>query len=240
MPFVLLTHHKCASTWLITYCAQVAAMNGLRFGHTHYSERLVEGQLDIVALINADYSFVRNQVASGVHVIRNPLDLICSAYYSHLLTHSLATWPELELQRAVLQSVSKPEGMMLTLTFLERSDFYYGAIGPLLALRRWDFSDKAFMTLRMEDVVADIAGTIGLRLIEMFGPGLRLPDPADFRFERFSAGRRPGEFDNTSHYRVGKPGTWCSELPPSTVTYVRYHLRQMLDRFYPEDLVHRS
>ena len=38
MPFVLLTHHKCASTWLITYRAQVAAMNGLRFGHMHRSE----------------------------------------------------------------------------------------------------------------------------------------------------------------------------------------------------------
>ena len=126
MPFVVLTHHKCASTWLITYCAQVAAMNGLRFGHTHYSDRLVEGQLDIVTLINADYSFVKGRVTSGIHVIRNPLDLICSAYYSHLSTHSLTEWPELELQRAVLQSVSKPDGMMLTLIFLERSDFHSG------------------------------------------------------------------------------------------------------------------
>jgi hypothetical protein len=149
MPFVLLTHHKCASTWLITYRAQVAAMNGLRFGHMHRSERLAEGQLDIVALTNADYSFVRNRVLSGIHVIRNPLDLICSAYYSHLSTHSLEGWPELELQRTVLKSVSKPEGLMLTLTFLERSDFYSGAIGPLLALRHWDFSDEAFSTLRM-------------------------------------------------------------------------------------------
>ena len=129
--------------------AQVAAMNGLRFGHMHRSERLAEGQLDIVALTNADYSFVRNRVLSGIHVIRNPLDLICSAYYSHLSTHSLEGWPELELQRTVLKSVSKPEGLMLTLTFLERSDFYSGAIGPLLALRHWDFSDEAFSTLRM-------------------------------------------------------------------------------------------
>ena len=63
MRFVLLAQHKCASAWLITYCAQVATMNGLRFAHTHYSERLVEGELDMVALINADYSFVRNQFA---------------------------------------------------------------------------------------------------------------------------------------------------------------------------------
>jgi hypothetical protein len=236
MPFVLLTHHKCASTWLITYCAQVAAMNGLRFGHTHYSDRLVEGQLDIVALINADYSFVRSRVASGIHVIRNPLDLICSAYYSHLSTHSLAEWPELESQRAVLQSVSKPDGMMLTLTFLERSDFYSGAIGPLLALRQWDFSDEAFTTLRMEDVVTDIDGTVGVRMIEMFGRELRLPDAADFCFERFSGGRRPGEVDNTSHYRTGQPGTWRGELPSSAVTYLQCHLRRIFERYYAEDL----
>jgi hypothetical protein len=240
MPFVLLTHHKCASTWLITYCAQVAVMNGLRFGHTHYSERLVEGQPDIVALSNADYSFVRNRVASGVHVIRNPLDLICSAYYSHLSTHSLAAWPELELQRTVLRSVSKHDGIMLTLTFLERSDFYSGAIGPLLALRQWNFSDEAFTTLRMEDVVTDTDGTIGVRMIEIFGRELRLPDEADFCFERFSDGRRPGEIDNTSHYRAGKPGTWCAELPSSAVTYIRYHLRPVFDRYYPEDLIDRA
>ncbi|MBV8507654.1 MAG: hypothetical protein JOZ11_17850 [Alphaproteobacteria bacterium] len=238
MPFVVLTHHKCASTWLITYCAQVAAMNGLRFGHTHYSDRLVEGQLDIVALINADYSFVKGRVTSGIHVIRNPLDLICSAYYSHLSTHSLTEWPELELQRAVLQSVSKPDGMMVTLTFLERSDFYSGAIGPLLALRQWDFSDEAFTTLRMEDLVTDVDGTVGVRMIEMFGPELQLPDAADFCFERFSGGRRPSEIDNASHYRVGKLGIWCTELPSAAVTYILYHLRQVLDRYYPEDVIY--
>jgi hypothetical protein len=214
----------------------MAAMNGLRFGHTHYSERFVESAPDIVALINADYAFVRERVSSGVHVIRNPLDLICSAYYSHLSTHSVAGWPELELQRSVLQSVPKPEGMMLTLAFLERSDFYSGAIGPVLALRGWDFSNEAFTTLRMEDVVADINGIIGIRLTEMFGSGLKLPDAADFCFERFSDGRRPGEIGNTSHYRVGKPGTSRVELPSSAVAYLRYHLRQVLDRYYPEEL----
>lgn len=240
MPFFLLTHHKCASSWLIAYCAKVAALNGLRFGHTHFSERLVEGPLDIVALTNADYSFVRNQITSAVHVVRNPLDLICSAYYSHLSTHSLVEWPELELQRTVLQLVSKAEGMMLTLAFLERSDFYSGAIGPLLALRQWDFSDEAFTTLRMEDVVANIEDTISIRLIEMFGPELRLPNASNFCFERFSGGRQPGEIDNTSHYRVGKPGAWCGELPPSAVTYVRCHLRHLFDRYYSEDLIDRA
>jgi hypothetical protein len=211
-------------------------MNGLRLGLTHYSERLVEGAPDIAVLINADYSFVRARVAAGVHVIRNPLDLICSAYYSHLSTHPTEGWPELELQRAILQSVSRSEGMMLTLTFLECSDFHPGIIGPLLALRHWDFSDEAFSNLRMEDVVTNINGTIGARLIETFGSELNLPDAADYCFERFSGGRRPGEIDNMSHYRVGRPGSWRSELPSSVATYVRSHLREVLDRYYPEDL----
>jgi hypothetical protein len=90
-------------------------------------------------------------------------------------------------------------------------------------------------------VVADIDGTIGVRLIEIFGPELQLPDAADFCFERFSGGRRPGEIDNTSHYRVGKRGSWCAELPSAVATYVRHHLRQVFDRYYPVDLIeHRE
>jgi hypothetical protein len=97
--------------------------------------------------------------------------------------HSLVEWPELELQRTVLQSVSKVEGTMLTLAFLERS-ILFGNYRTLLALRQWDFSNEVFKTLRMEHVLANIDDIIGIHLIEMFGPELRLPKASDFCLDR--------------------------------------------------------
>ena len=119
----VLTHHKCASSWLADYLGLTCELNGLELAATD-GDRLPAGEPSIALFRNASYEFLSDHISSGIHVVRNPLDVLVSAFYSHLSTHPLDGWPELAKQREVLCSVPRDAGLMLTVTFLERADFY--------------------------------------------------------------------------------------------------------------------
>ena len=190
---------------------------------------------DIAIINNGSYGFLDNKIEEGIHIIRNPLDIIVSAYFSHKNTHSTAEWPKLRIQRQFLNLVGKQEGFRLTWKFLERPDFYDGAEGPLYALRRWNFDDDRFVTLRMEDAVLDPNGVFDPLLGPRY-PSCRLPDARDHTFEAVS-GRKRGVVDDRSHYRSGLPEQWRHELPAAVVEYVRERFEVLLTRFYPNSLV---
>jgi hypothetical protein len=146
VPFILFTHHKCASIWLghllERYCAA--------FNKSFFNRRMsgfappADRNFDVLLFTNSDYQYCvqyfQPWLDSGsrppLHVIRNPLDIVVSAYYSHLATHPVNEWPELARQRDVLRSLDKTSGMLATWVFLEQSDFDAGVVGPLFALRR--------------------------------------------------------------------------------------------------------
>ncbi len=236
MPVHVLTHHKCASTWLMAWLEAAARLNGLTVAASQYGDRLPGGDADIVLLVNADYGFVSGAVDEGLHVIRNPLDVVVSAWHSHRATHATDGWPELEARRARLQAASRAEGLVMTAEFISRPDFYDGTPGPLRAMADWDYDDPRFQTLRMEDMVAGPAATVGVWLQERLGRALALPADADFRFERFSGERVPGEVDETSHYRSGRPNQGLADLPPDLAQSVIDDLRLVVARFYPDSL----
>jgi hypothetical protein len=232
------SHHKCATHWLRTYLIRVAQLNGRSFSHTNFGAQLPDTTADIVFFGNATYKFIFEHGLSGCHVIRNPLNLIVSAYYSHLETHpSSSGWPQLVPQRKLLKSVGKEEGMFLTLTFLERSDIDSRWIGPLLALRQWNYANRRFTTLKMEDMVARPEYFLRpiLSCLKEDGDVL-LPPDTEMLFSSFSGGRKPGEIDNASHYRSGSEDSWKTELPPAIVRYVHSRFRDVLEQFYPETI----
>lgn len=231
---LFLTHHKCASSWLTKYLQRVSELNDLTFSVTHNSDALPP-QSDIVALLNANYEYLHDKIDGGVHIIRNPFDLVCSAYYSHLTTHSVEGWKELAEQRSILKSVDKDIGLTLTAAFLARYH-YPGGIGPLVGMRTWNYLDSRFSNLRMEDVVQDVNGLVGARLEENFGPRIILPEDRDFKFDTFADNRRPGEIDQNSHYRSGVAGQWRDELPTFLVEYIGVQHRVIIENFYPEFL----
>jgi hypothetical protein len=86
-PGLVLAHHRCASAWLAGYVGACARMNGLALEATHLSAALPGPAADVILLANADYAFLAGRVAGGLHVIRDPLDLMVSACHSHRNTH---------------------------------------------------------------------------------------------------------------------------------------------------------
>jgi hypothetical protein len=231
------SHHKCATLWLHTYLTRVTQLNGRSLFRTNFGDHLPDTTADVVLFGNATYKFIFEHGLSGCHIIRNPLNLIVSAYYSHLETHPFAGWPRLLPQRNLLKSVGKEEGMFLTLTFLERSDIANRWIGPLLALRQWDYANSRFTTLKMEDMVARPEYFLRpiLSCLKENGDVL-LPTDSEMLFSNFSDGRKPGEIDNASHYRSGSEDSWKTELPPAIVRYVHSRFHDVLEQFYPETI----
>lgn len=237
LPLLFVSHHKCASTLASRYVRQFCAINGLSFFGNARGNTLPSSSHDVSFLGNASYPFLAARVErGGVHIIRNPLNIVQSAYFSHLRTHQIATLPILAAQRSVLEQCSAEAGMALTLAFCERDDFFPGTPGPMCALRQWDFDDGKFTTVRMED----FAERIDLALKGALGPDLPAyawPDAHDYTFRAMSGGRKPGEIDESSAYRSGHPDAWRSELPKPIIAYVRAHYRDVLNRFYPDALL---
>jgi hypothetical protein len=226
----IFTHHKCASSWLTRYLSEFCTINCKKFAVTHFSNLYLDDSAHIRLFTNSSYTFIKSRIDCGLHIFRNPLDIIVSAYYSHRSTHSLDDWPQLVEQRRILQNVSKQEGMFSTLAFLEREDFYDGSIGPLCALRNWDFADTRYATITMEKLVHNPRSALGSVLIESY-TGSILPADDDYTFMAM-CGRQIGEIDDNSHYRSGEIGQWRTELPDDLVQYVKKNYGFILSEFY--------
>ncbi len=147
-------HHKCATTWISDILRLVCRDLGLEFASVHspalFDYRLdtwVEGNgIDFLAYTNADIRYVeRLEGFRGFHVIRDPRDIVVSAYFSHLLSHPTDEWKELVNHRKRLQRVSKDEGLFLEMNF-RRREFEY--------LYNWNYCQPNVLELKMENLIA--------------------------------------------------------------------------------------
>lgn len=206
------------------------------YHRSHFGNSVPVLNQPVSILQNAQYSAVKDHLAkANIHVIRNLLSVLLSAYYSHRITHPCDDWPRLAHQRQLLQYCDAKEGMLLTLAFLKPIEFAPHTPGPFACIGAWDYNDDRITTVRMEDAVLDphafLTQFIALSGMENFV----LPDTDEFLFERFT-GRQVGQVNETSHYRSGNPDAWRTELPEFIVDYVREEFRPFLERFYPEAL----
>jgi Sulfotransferase domain len=149
-------HHKCASTWIENICGSVCHDLGLRFRLVYTASDfdadlpslMSHERVDFLAYANADYRHVGllGEV-TGFHVVRDPRDVVVSAYFSHLYSHPTHAWPELISHRAKLQSVPKEEGLFLEMDF--RAEQFR-------EMESWpDTLPDNLIRLRMEDLTAD-------------------------------------------------------------------------------------
>ena len=118
-------HHKCASTWISSILHSACHDLGLDV-RTVYNAHEIDGDFDgllrtedpdLLIYSNAHYSHVETMDCRGVHVVRDPRDIVVSAYFSHRNSHATHAWPELVAYREKLRAVSKDEGLFLEMDF---------------------------------------------------------------------------------------------------------------------------
>ena len=175
-------HHKCASTWFGDIFNGISYDLGLHYKMTYKRQDfngdlrkyVTENKIDFIAYANADFSQVAKlENLVGIHAVRDPRDIIVSAYFSHLKTHSTLAWPELTAHRLKLQQSDQETGLFHEIAFRkEQFD----------EMRSWKgFHGDNIMEVRMEDVTSNtyksmlsIVGFLGLLSQEHYSFSKRL------------------------------------------------------------------
>lgn len=168
-------HHKCASTWIHRILGDFARHAGLEHAYL-YDAANFDGDLpayvaahgtELISYVNAETTHIGGLPPfRAFHVVRDPRDLLVSAYFSHLHSHPTKAWPELVPHRERLKKASRTEGLILEVEFL---DFAFNA------MRDWDYERPEILELRQEDLTrAPYEGF--LRIFDFLG----ILDSADF------------------------------------------------------------
>jgi hypothetical protein len=229
-------HHKCASQWvrrIVTRVCGVVDREPITVNNwTEFRDSLDAVAKDpgstFLCCANAEMRYVPHLAEidggfRGFHIVRDPRDIVVSAYFSHLYSHK--PFEGLAERRERLQSVDKKEGLLLELEN-RRHEFR--------AMLDWDYDQPAVLELRMEDATTDAAHVVP-RIMDFLGlgkdDGLRPPRLrriiADNEFSVL-AGRPPGEEDVKNHYRKGLPGDWVNHFEPEHVAYFKEHYGDIL------------
>jgi len=111
------------------------------------SEYVRRNKVDMLSYQDPDMEIVRTlEDFVGFHIIRDPRDIVVSAYFSHLHSHATDNWPELSAYRAKLKNLSKDEGLLWEMEYLRRE---------FEQLYEWDYAQENVLELKMEDVIAN-------------------------------------------------------------------------------------
>ena len=166
--YVYFGHHKCASTWIDTIIKEVVKEHGYTYrgfvDHETPQERssltdyrstvsrhklaayVEQEDIDVISCLAADWSQAEAlQPLRGVHVIRDPRDIIVSGYFSHKNSHPVDHLPHMAAHRERLQRVSKEEGLLLEMEY---------AAAEMEDLAMWYYDHPDILELKMEDLTA--------------------------------------------------------------------------------------
>jgi hypothetical protein len=263
-------HHKCASQYIKAVFLGATALLGmvpsrvdslsseLPLGYqarepyprllAEYRARLLTDPAVVLCLTNGDSEAVslleQRGEYHGFHVIRDPRDVLVSAYFSHLYSHPIhfdGSWiAEARQQLSALPDIES--GLLLE---MEYDAPIFAAMGG------WNYANPRVYETRYETLIADPLKEFA-RMLQAVGistPRLdcaalaalaldlwrrraqqrplperaTLPMPVLRRivaanaFARKAGGRRPGEEDARHHYRKGVAGDWRTYFTPRII-----------------------
>ena len=151
--FAYFGHHKCASHWLTSIVRHVCqeinlpctVIHGQDLSDAKAGYLAVEKKMEFLVYTNSMIRHVeRLSNYRGFHVVRDPRDIMVSAYFSHLYSHPTDNWPQLIEHRTRLQRVSLFEGLFLEM------DFNRNILDDLY---QWDYHRPHIKEMRMEDII---------------------------------------------------------------------------------------
>ncbi len=152
-------HHKCGTQWVQGILREVAQEMGWLYGHAHNEEIfnydledfLKERKIDIFSYTNAKYQYLKDfKDFKGFHLIRDPRDIVVSAYYSHLYSHPVDNYDELKKEREILQKMSKDEGLIQEMEFNQT---------VFEDMEKWNYNQDHVMEIKLEDLSRDPYGS---------------------------------------------------------------------------------
>lgn len=163
--FAFYGHHKCATKWVLGIVHRLCIENGFRYLNFHKAGMFnndLEGYLSnfkaaFFCYTNANIEQVKNinKTIKGFHIIRDPRDVIVSAYFSHLNSHPTDGWPELVEYRKRLRSLSKDEGISFMIDNIDDLHYEGEHVSVPGFMGNWDYEQPNVLELKYEDMVKE-------------------------------------------------------------------------------------
>lgn len=222
------THHKVMTTYFTSVLRLLGFGLRLPYQWVHTEQPAPKSRL--VLSIHSKLDLPRLAPYRGVHVIRDPRDMIVSGYHYHKWTHE--TWAHRpdengQTYQGKLNAASKHDGLFME---IDHFIFFYRD-----TLMNWDMDDPDIMEVSFESLMGperhriyrDIFTHLGLE-----GGNLELAVDLMRMFEAKSrTGGKIGKTKQKSHLRSGRSGQWKDELEPDHIAYIERELGPVLRKF---------
>jgi len=225
----LFLHHRSASTWVSAFVSEYAQRIGLKTcgGMNSFRGEPLNAAVKVAlehpwALDMNAWPFLPAQLDrfvprewKAVHIVRDPRDVLISAYYSCRDFHPTTEWPELAPFKAWLKRVDRETGIIGTMAFVSF---------VLESYAGWEAREN-ILEIRYESLFASTIHHPGehlsnlLALIEwLFPVGFDVDLVRELSvthdWENYTNGRKRGDEDTTHHYRKGIAGEWERHWTP--------------------------
>jgi hypothetical protein len=211
---VLCTHHKTGGVWFRQVLLSITRPYGLRNQYVA-TDPIRRGTDFVFARVEElDRGLLEQRSFRGVHVIRDPRDMVVSGYEYHKRTQEpWCLMPDPQFggisYQEFLRSVDEHEGLMAEITWV--------AHHSAAAMAAWSYDQPEFLELHYEDAIADEH-----RVFEQVFRWLHLNDTAIQMgmeaVDRLTL-KRGGAVPN--HGRSGKPGEWRERLAPDHIAHFK-------------------
>jgi hypothetical protein len=161
---VHVTHHRVGTVWFGKVLSLIANHFGLSFQSVVPKSDSPESE---VLLYHHSWLFDRTRLESfrGSHLIRDPRDVVVSAYHYHLWTNE--KWVHIPKQeyrgmtyQQYLRSLDTEEGFAAEIRRMARSD--------LAEVGAWNYAQPEFLELKYEDFIIDDAAQFA-RMFRHYG-----------------------------------------------------------------------
>jgi len=162
-------------------------------------------------------------ISKTVSIIRDPIDILISGYYSHKKSHPVieGLWKDLPVQRSVLLKLNKEEGLLSTIDFLA---YQFNNLKHLY---------KSKVTFFMfEDIVNNPHQLVNniLNVWEMKATNIKKVVDK-FTLENLKSGKVKTPPFNSDHYRSGIPGEWKDVLSTKVLNKFNKKYPNLIDEY---------
>lgn len=161
-------HHKAGTTWILRIINAICLEINMKHKHFHSPKMfnfnlikfVTEKNLDFISYTNADINYIRPILhnTKGFHVVRDPRDVVISAYFSHLHSHPNTMWPELADYRKRLSGISKDKGLLLLMDYIKNVKLDGVELDLLGNMKTWDYSLPNILELKFEELISNPYG----------------------------------------------------------------------------------
>ncbi|NOD49765.1 MULTISPECIES: sulfotransferase domain-containing protein [unclassified Ruegeria] len=222
------THHKAMTTYFKAVLKLLALGLGVRFEDISKGPPKPETRVFLSPHSRTPLSEIGPY--RGIHIMRDPRDMIVSSYHYHLWTNEL--WAHVpdetgKTYQEKLQAAGKTEGL-----FMEIRHFIYFSRENL---ENWDLSDPDILEVQYGDLMGPRRDEIYAEIFTFLGMTGRVHELGVRLMRLFEAGKRskisatkPNE---RAHIRSGRSGQWKDELEPEHIAYIEQELGHILDKF---------